>query len=145
MECCRKQPRVRSRQRTARRAFTLLEVIVVVTIIALLAALVAPKVLSNIGKSKVKIAQAEASSIAQQVNLYLLDNDMSRIPDDFDLVVLTEGDDPYIEPDDLLDPWGNEYIIRTGIDAVHSDFDVVSLGADGVPGGESEDADLTNN
>ena len=77
--------RRRRATRPVRRAFTLLEIIVVVTIIALLATLVAPRVLSNIGKSKQKIASAEAASIAQQVRLWMVDNGHSRLPDDFDL------------------------------------------------------------
>ncbi|UCD76931.1 MAG: type II secretion system protein GspG [Phycisphaerales bacterium] len=128
----------------SRRAFTLLEVIVVVTIIALLAALVAPKLLINVEKSKRKIAQADVSSIAQQVSLYLLDNGMSKPSDDLDLEMLVEGPEPYLRAKDLLDPWGNPYVIRTGIDAENPDFDIVSYAADGLPGGEGDGEDIVN-
>jgi general secretion pathway protein G len=126
--------------RRARRAFTLLEVIVVVTIIALLAALVAPKVLSNIGRSKVRICTAETKSIAQQISLYLVDNGLDRLPDDFDLVTLTEGTDPYLKEKDLLDPWDTPYFLE--VDG--KEFIVWSYGADGEPGGENEDADISS-
>ena len=130
--------------RRARRAFTLLEVIVVVTIIALLAALVAPRLLGRVGQAKQNIAMAEVSEIAKLVNLYLLDNDLSRVPDDFDLDLLAEGEDPYLAAKELFDPWDNPYIIRTGIDAENPDFDIVSYGADGQPGGEGDEADIVN-
>jgi general secretion pathway protein G len=136
----RNQPR-RDRHR---RGFTLLEVIVVVTIIALLAALVAPKVWQNIGKSKQKIAQAEVASIAQQVRLWMVDSEHSRIPEDFQLDMLVEGQTPYIDADDLLDPWGNPYVLVNPGEANPGDFDVVSFGADGQRGGAGEDADVVN-
>ena len=129
--------------RTSKRAFTLLEIVVVVTIIALLAALVAPRLLGQIGKSKSKVALSEVSSIAQQVNLYLLDNGMSKPSEDLELTVLTQGSDAYLREKDLIDPWGNQYqIIVPGVE--NPDFDIVSFGANGEPGGEGEDADVIN-
>ena len=127
--------------RTLRRGFTLLEVIVVVTIIALLATLVAPRLLGNIGKAKGKIATTEVASIAQQVRLWMADNGESRLPEDFELEWLTEGNDPYLVPEDLLDPWDNPYVlINPG--EVNLDFDIVSYGGDGQSGGEGESEDI---
>jgi general secretion pathway protein G len=129
--------------RAARRGFTLLEIIVVVTIIALLATLVAPKLLQNIWKSKQKVAQAEVASIAQQLGIYLADNGMSRPPEDLELSVLTSGPDPQLDPDDLIDPWGRPYILV--VPGEHnSTFDIISYGGNGEPGGEGEDADVWN-
>ncbi len=130
-------------RRRGRRGFTLLEIIVVVTIIAMLATLVAPRLLSKIGTSKQKITQAEVASIAQQVNLWILDNGFSRLPDDFDLETLTEGDSATLSAKDLNDPWDKPYIlINPGEE--NPDFDIVSYGGDGEPGGEGEDEDIVN-
>lgn len=130
-------------RRQVRRAFTLMEIIVVVTIIALLATLIAPRLLKNIGKSKQKVAQSEVASIAQQVQLWMLDNGQSRLRDDFELEQLTEGDDPSLRAKDLIDPWENNYVlINPGEENL--DFDIVSYGADGQSGGEGEDADIVN-
>lgn len=140
--------RDRTTARGMRRGFTLMEVIVVVTIIALLAALVAPRLLQNVGKAKNSAAQSEVNSIAQQVNTYLLDIGMTRPSDDFDLeaLLLTPEDGgpaggPYLQKrDDLIDPWGNPYIIRIPGD-VNYDFDIVSMGEDGELNTED---DITN-
>jgi general secretion pathway protein G len=135
--------RTRTPSRRRRRGFTLLEVIVVVTIIAMLAALVAPRLLPNIDRSNQRIAQAEVASIAQQVQLWMADNSLSRLPDDFDLEMLTEGNDPYLAGKGLLDPWENGYVLINPGDQ-NVDFDLVSYGADGQPGGEGLDGDIYN-
>src|SRR5688572_30273570 len=127
----------------ARRGFTLLEIVVVVTIIAMLAALVAPRLLENIWKSKQRIAQNEVAQIAQQIGLYLADNGLSRPQEDMELTVLTSGSTPYLKANDLQDPWGRPYILV--IPGESSSFDVLSYGGDGEPGGEGEDADVNNN
>ncbi|MSR28537.1 MAG: prepilin-type N-terminal cleavage/methylation domain-containing protein [Phycisphaerales bacterium] len=130
-------------RRTAR-AFTLLEVIVAVTIVAILAAVLAPRVGRFIGQAKDKRARAEAASMANQVRAYMVEAGLSKIPDDFDLEVLTAGDNPYLEKkSDLLDPWGNAYmIIVPGV--TNFDFDILSYGADGQPGGEGDAGDITH-
>lgn len=130
--------------RAVRRGFTLLEVIVVVTIIALLATLVAPRLWKQIGGAKQRIAQSEVASIAQQVKLWMVDNGYSRLPDDFELTQLTQGNDPYMDDEDLLDPWDTPYVLVNPGEKNSADFDIVSLGADGERGGEGEDADVVN-
>ncbi len=143
--------RPRVRRPASRRAFTLLEIIVVVTIIALLAALVAPRLLGNVDRAKVSAAKSGAAQLAQQLQLYLTDVGQSKPDQDLDLEVLTLPPDagggtngPYLQKaDDLLDPWGNPYVLRVPGE-VNYDFDIVSYGADGQPGGENYDADLTN-
>jgi len=124
-----------------RRAFTLLEVIVVVTIIALLAAIVAPKLLGNIGRSKHRIATSEVASIAQQVSVWCANEGLSVPPDDFQLEMLVS--DGYLREKDLVDPWDNPYLIVIPGDA-NPEFDIVTYGADGQPGGEDENEDITN-
>jgi general secretion pathway protein G len=127
-----------------RRAFSLLEVVVAVTIVAILAAVVAPKFLNFIGKARSDRAKAEATQLAQVIKLYLTTNGLTSTPDGFELVWLTEGvSAPLESKKDLIDPWGREYIMRTpGTEG--RDFDIVSLGRDGVEGGEGEDADIVH-
>jgi general secretion pathway protein G len=143
-------PRAASRQPArsalarARRAFSLIEVIVAVTIVAIMAAIFVPRLTRFIGSAKDKRARTESASLAQQVRLYMTENGFSRLPDDFELEVLAEGDNPYLPNRGALnDPWGNPYaIVVPG--RVNFDFDVVSYGADGAPGGEGEAKDITN-
>ncbi len=132
------------RRRRRRRGFSLLEVIVAVLIVAMLAALVVPRVLENIGRSKERIAKAEVNTLANQVRLYMADNGISRLDDDFRLERLLDPPRPYLNSAaDLEDPWGNPYdILIPG--QVNIDFDIVSYGANGAPGGEGEDADIFN-
>lgn len=128
-------------RRQARRGFTLLEIIVVVTIIALLATLVAPRLLGNVDRAKAGAARNGVAQIAQQVSIYLVDNGMSRVPNDFNLEQLVDAQ--LLRARDLIDPWGNPYVIIVpGIE--NPDFDIVSYGADGQPGGEGYDADIVN-
>jgi general secretion pathway protein G len=131
------------RLRRDRRGFTLLEMIVVVTIIALLATLVAPKLLGNIGTAKIRKAEHAVNSIYQQVNVWMANEGMSSLPQDFDLMSLAEGDTRVFNADDLIDPWDNPYeLVVPGV--VNPDFDVVSYGEDGQPGGEGDGADIVN-
>jgi len=129
--------------RAARRGFTLLEIIVVVTIIALLATLIAPRLLGRIGQAKTAVAKAEVNEIAKQVQLFCVDGGITTPGDDFELDMLTTGTTPYLKASDLTDPWGHAYIILVPGER-NPDFDIVSLGADGQQGGEGENADITN-
>ena len=128
----------------ARRAFTLLEVIIAVTIVALLATILVPNVTRWLGVAKNRKAEADVNSLAQQVRLYMTEKGMSRLSDDFELQVLCEGDNPIISnPNNLNDPWGNRYVVMVP-PTVNRDFDVVSYGADGQPGGEGDARDIIN-
>ena len=136
--------------RITRRGFTLLEIIVVVMIIAVLATLIAPRLLERVGTAKQTAAKAQAATIAKTVNLYVLDNGLSAPNDDFDLEVLLlseeEGgapDGPFLQKDsDIVDPWGRPYEIFVPGDVNH-DFDIVSWGEDGEPGGDGASEDIT--
>ncbi|MDA0803226.1 MAG: type II secretion system protein GspG [Planctomycetota bacterium] len=137
-------PRPTGFRRASRRAFTLIEVIVAVTIIAILAAIFVPRLGRFISGAKENRARSEAAQLAQQVRLYLTENGLSGVSDDFDLEVLVEGDDPYLpNVKALLDPWGNPYMLVIPGE-VNFDFDIVSFGLDGQSGGEGENADITN-
>lgn len=129
--------RTRRGRRAGRRGFTLVEIIVVVTIIALLAGLIVPRIWGRVGMARESRAKSDASSIASQVNLYLLDEGLTRLDPDFDLTTLRlkpedggGSSGPYLQKDDdLVDPWGTPYSIRIPGE-INTDFDIVSAGED---------------
>ena len=130
------------RSHNLRRGFSLLEVVVAVTIVAILAAVVAPKFLSFIANAKVNRAKAETTQLAQVIKLYLTTNGLTVPPDGFDLIWLTEGAGAPLESKkDLNDPWGHVYVLQMpGTEG--RDFDIISFGRDGTQGGSGEDVDI---
>ena len=129
--------------------FTLLEVMVVVVILGILAALVVPKIISRPDEARVIAAKQDIASVMQALKLYRLDN--QRYPtteQGLQALVAQPTTAPlplnwkaggYVErlP---KDPWGNAYqYLNPGI---HGEIDIFSFGADGAPGGEGNDADI---
>lgn len=128
--------------------FTLLEIMVVVTILGLLAAFIVPNVIGQGDKAKVDLAKANMSAVANALDYYRMDN--NRYPTtEQGLRALVEKPDnaPNWNPGGYLpkvpqDPWGNEYVYMSpGIGG--KPYDLYSLGADGAEGGEGYDADLS--
>ena len=131
-------------QRHALKGFTLLEVIIAVTIVALLSMLVVPNVIKLLGDAKQNKAKADVNTLSQQVRMYMVQNGMDRVGDDFELSKLCEGDDALIgNVNQLMDPWKHQYVLVYP-PAYNKDFDVVSYGADGQPGGEGPNKDIIN-
>ena len=131
----------------ARRGFTLLELLVVMMIIGLLAAYVAPRYFSQVGKSEVRSAQAQIASLRSALDTYRLD--MGAYPTtEQGLVALTtrpaanaaKWNGPYLQRAVPLDPWGKPYQYRSP--GEHGEFDLLSFGKDGQPGGSGEAADI---
>lgn len=126
--------------------FTLLELLVVLVIVGLLVGYVGPKYFAHLGKSEVKVAKMQISAIRKALDVYRLD--MGSYPDQQQglsaLVVTPQGSTkwqgPYLEKAVPNDPWGNPYAYR--IPGENREFDLVSLGADGRPGGVNENADI---
>lgn len=134
--------------RRVRRGFTLIEVIVIVVILGVLAAVIAPRFLSRIGQSKTAVAQTNAASLAQVVKLFIADHGQPESGATIDILWERPGNveeakwEPYVDnPEKLLDPWGNKFVLRLPGEKNY-DFDIVSYGADGKPGGEGENADV---
>ena len=130
------------------RGFTLLELLVVMVIIGLLAAYVGPKYFSQVGKSEIKMAQAQIDALEKALHQYRLDVG-SYPPTEQGLASLmtSPGNEarwqgPYLSKTPPADPWGNPYVYK--YPGENTEFDLFSLGRDGQPGGEGESADITN-
>jgi general secretion pathway protein G len=126
--------------------FTLLELLVVIVIIGLLAGYVAPRYFSQVGKSEIQVARAQIESLEKALDQYRLD--MRRYPSaEEGLAALVAKpasapawSGPYLKKAVPGDPWGRPYVYRTP--GQKSEFEVVSYGRDGKPGGTGEDADI---
>ena len=138
------------RRRGGRPGFTLIEAIVIIVILGVVAAVIAPRLINRVGQSKRAVAESNASSLATQMNLFIAD--VGAPPSGETILVLWEepayAEDgawqgPYVQNEEQLnDPWGNRFMLVIPGEK-NVDFDVVSYGADGRPGGEGEDADVT--
>lgn len=140
---------VQARRRS--RGFTLIEVMVVVVILGILAAIVVPKVMDNPDKARQAKARQDIRALESALNMYKLDN-YNYPSTDQGLEALVERPSGTPEPrnwkkggylDRLpTDPWGNPYqYLNPG---VHGEIDIMSLGADGRPGGQDGNADIGN-
>lgn len=128
--------------------FTLLELLVVMVIIGLLVSYVAPRYFGQLGKSEVKAARAQIAALAKALDVYRLDT--GHYPSQEvglqGLVAAPPNEPkwqgPYLEKAVPPDPWGNAYQYR--IPGEHGEYDLLSYGKDGKPGGTEENADITN-
>ena len=131
------------------RGFTLLEVMVVVVILGILAALVVPKIISRPEEARVLAAKQDIASLMQALKLYRLDNQRYPVTEQGLQALVTQPTIAPLPPNwkaegyvERLpkDPWGNPYqYLNPG---VHGEMDIFSAGADGAPGGEGNDADI---
>ena len=135
----------------AQSGFTLIEVMVVVVILGILAAIVVPRIMDRPGEARATKAASDLRALESALNLYRLDN--FRYPTtEQGLEALVERPKSAPEPRNWrsggymdrvpTDPWGNPYQYLSP--GTEGDVDIYSLGADGRPGGEGEDADIGN-
>jgi general secretion pathway protein G len=125
--------------------FTLVELLLVLMILALIGGLVLPGIIGKAESAKAKAAASQVNRLAMAVESYYLDT--GKTPDSLELLVTESGDvkgwnGPYVKASLLKDPWGRDYEYR--YPGEHMDFDLISLGADGQPGGEDKNADINN-
>ncbi|HEX7061468.1 MAG TPA: type II secretion system major pseudopilin GspG [Woeseiaceae bacterium] len=138
------------RLRTSCHGFTLIEIMVVVIILGILAAIVAPNVIGRIDDAQITRVKGDLRGLENALNMYRLDNYSYPTTEQGLEALVTKPADPNIRNWKTggyigrlpKDPWGNEYVyVNPGN---HGPFDVYTLGRDGRPGGEGLDADLGN-
>jgi general secretion pathway protein G len=139
--------RRRSRVR-AQRGFTLVEMLVVITIIGLIMSLVGPRVLNYLSESKIKAARIQIQSFASAIDLFYLD--AGRYPTSAEglaalvkpVAGLNAWNGPYLKGGAVPnDPWGKPYVYRAP--GERSAYEIISYGADGQEGGTGPAADIT--
>lgn len=136
-------------RRTNTAGFTLLELLVVLAILGLLAAIVGPQVVRYLDSSKTQTARVQAKNVVAALNMFKLD--AARFPTQAEglsaLVTAPAGmpdwNGPYLpQASAIVDPWGRPYLLRAP--GEHGEIDVYSLGSDGQPGGTGEARDVGN-
>lgn len=138
-------------RRSPQSGFTLIEIMVVVVILGILAALVAPNILGRTGEARITAAQSDINSISNALDLYKLDNHAYPSTDQ-GLEALVSKPSGYPEPANWnpegylkslpKDPWANDYqYLSPGSERA---YDLYSLGADKREGGEGDNADIHN-
>lgn len=143
----------RNRYRKKRKGFTLIELLVVIAVIATLASIVAPAVFRNVGDAKTNAARSQIEIFALALETYRIHNDqypttaqgleaLREKPQVGEVPRNWRG--PYLRRPVPRDPWDRPYVyVSPGL--VNPDsYDIYSLGRDGQPGGEGEDADVTS-
>ncbi len=136
-------------RRTSEKGFSLIELIVVLVILGLLAAVVGPRIFDKLAQSKQQIAKIQIKELEGALSLFSFD--VGRFPstsEGLEALIRNPGNleawkGPYLNKNELpLDPWRKPYVYRSP--GQHGDFDLFSYGPDGVEGGEGENADVVS-
>jgi len=135
------------------RGFTLIELMVVITILALLGGIVMPRVVGRLRQTKPDTARIYINNLKLGLDMYAVDNGeyptteqglqaLIRKPTSPPEPMKWTG--PYVEPTNFLDPWGNSYQYESPSNHEGYDYDIFSYGSDGQEGGEDDAADINN-
>ena len=135
------------------RGFTLIELMVVIVILGILAGLIVPRIMGRPEEAKQIKAKLTIESLETSLRLYKLDNgayptteqglNALIVPPDTGNVANTYRQGGYIEKSRLpKDPWGNEFVYLSP--GINGEYDIISYGSDGVPGGEGKDKDINS-
>lgn len=135
----------------ARAGFTLIEILVVIAVLAVLAALVAPEVFSHLGTAKDTAARSQMEMMGAALDAYRLDNgaypttaqglEALRVAPQYEPRP-KNWNGPYLRRAVPTDPWDNAYVYVYPGESNTNGYDLLTYGADGVPGGEGENADI---
>lgn len=137
----------------SRSGFTLIEVLVVIAIISVLAAVVAPAVFGNVGRARSSATKTQLQILALALDAYKLDNfDYPTTADGLGALLSAPAHlqsratwrGPYLRGQVPMDPWGRPYVFVSPGTVNPTSFDLFTLGRDGLPGGEGEDEDVTS-
>ncbi len=139
------------RNRRKEKAFTLVELLVVIVLLALIASVYVPKMFKGMGAQRSKMAKTKMATIESAIITFQLD--CGRFPDESlgldELITLPadleeEWKGPYLKQSQLLDPWDYPYIYVEEGEVNPGSFDLISFGKDKTEGGEGDDADIYN-
>ena len=128
--------------RRARAGFTLIELMVVIVILGMLVALVGPRLMGQTDKAKVQAAKTQIANFSMALKLYKLDFGSYPKTGEGLKKLIENGHENFLDQDSVpVDPWGNPYIYVSPGSNRH-DFEIVSYGQDGAPGGTDYDQDI---
>jgi len=122
--------------------FSLIELLIVMVIMGLLAALVGPRMFGKVGKSKQNAARSQMALLETALDTYRLD--VGKYPSDLQSLRTSDGekwDGPYLPKAVPKDPWGHPYVYKR---TDNGEVEMISLGANGTEGGEGEDKDISS-